>query len=68
MLQQFVEKDGSSLLEYFVVSEDGPEHQKVFNVVAKINNNVVGQGSAGTKKDAEMLAAKSALSLFGISV
>ena len=68
LLQQFVEKDGSSLLEYVVVSEDGPEHQKVFNVIAKINNNVVGHGSATTKKDAEMLAARSALLLFGISV
>lgn len=68
MLQQFVEKDGSALLEYVVVSEDGPEHQKVFSVVAKINNNMVGKGTAGTKKDAEMMAAKSALLLFGINV
>lgn len=68
MLQQFVEKDGSALLEYVVVSEDGPEHQKVFSVVAKINNNTVGEGTAGTKKDAEMMAAKSALLLFGINV
>ena len=67
MLQQLVEKDGASILEYNVLSEDGPEHQKIFFVEAKINNNTVGQGSASTKKDAEMLAAKAALQLFGIS-
>ena len=68
MLQQLVEKDGTAILEYFVLSETGPEHKKVFTVEARINNNVVGQGSAGTKKDAEMSAAKAALKLFGISI
>jgi len=67
-LQQLVEKDGSSILEYVILSESGPDHQKTFTVQAKVNNNVVGQGSAPTKKDAEMLAAKAALQLFGISV
>ena len=67
-LQQLVEKDGSSILEYVILSEAGPDHQKTFTVQAKVNNNVVGQGSAPTKKDAEMLAAKAALQLFGISV
>lgn len=68
MLQQLVEKDGTSILEYAVLSETGPDHRKIFTVEAKINNNVVGQGSAATKKDAEMLAAKAALQLFGINV
>ena len=68
MLQQLVEKDGTSILEYTVLSETGPDHRKIFTVEAKINNNVVGQGSAATKKDAEMLAAKAALQLFGINV
>ena len=68
MLQQLVEKDGASLLEYNVLSENVPEHKKIFTVEAKINNNVVGEGSAPTKKDAEMLAAKAALHLFGINI
>ncbi len=68
MLQELVEKDGSSILEYTVLSESGPQHKKVFTVEARVNNNIVGQGSAGTKKDAEMLAARAALKLFGISI
>ncbi len=66
MLQQLVEKDGASILEYFLVSEDGPEHNKTFFVEARVNNNLVGTGTANTKKDAEMMAAKAALRLFGM--
>ena len=68
MLQQLAEQEGSALLEYRVVSEDGPDHNKLFTVEALINNNVVGRGSAQTKKDAEMQAAKQALQLFGVVV
>lgn len=66
LLQQLVEKDGASLLEYEVISEDGPEHDKVFTVSAKVNNNIVGIGKSKSKKDAEMQAAKLALELFGV--
>ena len=66
MLQQLVEKDGTSELVYEVISEEGPEHNKRFTVVALINNNEVGRGKAKNKKDAEMQAAKVALKLFGI--
>ena len=66
MLQQFAEQDGSAILEYRTVSEDGPEHDKRFTVCAYINNNEVGRATAGTKKDAEMHCARIALELFGV--
>ncbi len=68
MLQQLSEQEGSSILEYKVLSEEGPEHNKIFNVAAYINNNEVGRGEAPTKKEAEMSAAKMALKLFGVQV
>ncbi len=68
VLQQLVEKDGSAILEYTVVSEQGPEHRKLFEVEARVNNNLVGKGVGATKKEAEMLAAKEALSLFGVNI
>ena len=68
MLQQLTEQDGTAQLEYRIVSEIGPEHDKTFEVIALVNNNEVGRGSAATKKAAEMQAARSALALFGISV
>ena len=68
MLQQLVEKDGSAILEYTVVSEAGPEHDKIFTVEARVNNNSVGVGTSHNKKDAEQQAARQALSLFGVSI
>ena len=68
ILQQIVEKDGAAVLEYEIVEESGPEHNKTFTVVAKVNNNIVGKGISKSKKDAEMMAAKVALELFGVSI
>lgn len=67
-LQQLAEQDGAALLEYRVLKEEGPEHQKSFTVAAYINNNEVGRGIGKTKKVAEMHAAKMALELFGVGV
>ena len=67
-LQQLAEQDGAALLEYRIISEEGPEHNKSFTVAAYINNNEVGRGSGKTKKTAEMHAAKMALKLFGVIV
>ena len=65
MLQQFVEKNADSVLQY-AITESGPEHKKTFFAIALINNNKVGEGKGRTKRAAEMQAAKDALALFGI--
>ena len=65
-LQQLAEQDGAALLEYRVIEEIGPQHDKRFTVAAFINNNEVGRGVGKTKKLAEMQAAKMALRLFGV--
>lgn len=67
-LQQLAEQDGSAVLEYKVISTSGPEHNKSFTIAAYVNNNEVGRGTAGSKKDAEMQAARAALMLFGVGV
>ena len=68
LLQELVEKDGAAVLEYVVLEESGPEHDKVFSVGARVNNNLVGTGISKSKKDAEMKAARQALRLFGVNV
>ena len=60
MLQELVQTDKKSL-EYKIVDEYGPAHQKTFSVVVKIDDIVYGSGTAGSKKEAEQLAAKDAL-------
>lgn len=59
-LQEFVQTDRRSL-EYVVVDETGPSHNKTFTIEVKIDNIVYGCGIAHSKKQAEQLAAKDAL-------
>lgn len=65
ILQQIVQQEKGELLEYVLVEESGPAHKRIFTVEARLNNNVVGVGTAGNKREAEQIAAREALSLFG---
>ena len=60
VLQELVQTDRKSLT-YEVVEETGPAHDKRFKIVVKIDNIIYGEGSAHSKKEAEQMAAKSAL-------
>lgn len=60
-LQEFVQTDKRSL-EYALIDESGPAHNKTFTVVAKIDDIIYGKGVAHSKKEAEQEAAKDALS------
>lgn len=60
VLQELVQTDKRSL-HYEIISETGPAHNKEFSVVVKIDDIIYGRGTAGSKKEAEQLAAKDAL-------
>ena len=64
-LQQLVQQAEGDFLEYKVVSESGPDHNKLFSVVAMLNSNVIGKGDGHSKREAEQAAAREALKLFG---
>jgi len=49
--------------KYIVVGAKGPDHRKEFMVEVRFRNVLLGTGSAGSKKNAEKLAAKEALKL-----
>ena len=59
-LQEYVQTDRRSL-DYVVIDEFGPAHNKTFTIEVKIDNIVYGKGKAHSKKEAEQLAAKDAL-------
>ena len=65
ILQQIVQQEKGELLEYIPVREAGQAHKRIFTVEARLNNNVIGVGTAGSKREAEQIAAREALSLFG---
>ncbi|MDO5568999.1 MAG: ribonuclease III [bacterium] len=59
-LQELVQTVKKSV-NYVVVRECGPSHDKTFTVEAKVNGIVMGRGTAKSKKAAEQLAARVAL-------
>lgn len=64
-LQQLIQQAEGDFLEYAVVGESGPDHNKTFEVEAKLNSNIIGRGKGRSKREAEQAAAKEALKLFG---
>lgn len=67
-LQEIIQRNPEEELTYVLVSEEGPDHDKRFTVEVRLNSNVIGNGSAHSKKQAEQYAAKQALSLMGEKV
>ena len=55
VLQELVQTDRKSLT-YEVVDEYGPAHDKTFTIIVKIDNIVYGEGTAHSKKEAEVLS------------
>lgn len=60
-LQELTQSRFGVLPEYQVKSEQGPEHDKMFEVSVQINNDTYGTGRGRTKKAAEQMAAKASL-------
>ena len=61
VLQEKVQENPKNTLQYCLVREEGPDHEKVFEVEALINGEVVSSGSGKTKKAAEQQAAYAAI-------
>lgn len=64
-LQEIVQKNPGEILEYNMVSESGPDHDKHFVFEVYLNSNVIGKGGGRSKKEAEQNAAREALELMG---
>lgn len=60
MLQELVQKQPDSHVTYQVIGEQGPDHDKVFQVAAYINARCAGTGTGKSKKEAEQHAARQA--------
>ena len=64
-LQEVIQQNPEEKVEYVLVGESGPDHNKAFQVEVCLNSNVIGTGVGHSKKAAEQQAAKEALSLMG---
>lgn len=61
ILQEEVQKGKEKLVEYKLVKEEGPAHDKIFYVDVYVNNIKIGEGNGKSKKEAQQKAAKEAL-------
>lgn len=64
-LQERLQKHAKGIIEYRVVKEIGPDHNKIFYVDVLFNEDVIGSGRGRNKKEAAQLSAKEALILMG---
>ncbi len=60
IFQERVQKKGGRI-EYQLLRESGPDHQKDFFVALLVNGKEISKGKGGSKKEAEQHAAKQAL-------
>ncbi len=61
ILQEIVQGHYTETIQYQLVKEDGPDHNKSFQVAVKLGNLVLGEGIGRTKKLAEQKAAYQAI-------
>ena len=61
VLQEILQKHGDVHIEYKIIKETGPDHNKIFNAEVIYNGKVLAIGEGRSKKIAEMDAAKHAI-------
>lgn len=60
-LQEIVQRNPESTIEYIELDESGPDHMKTFECAVKIDGKILGTGIGKSKKIAEQMAAQKAL-------
>ncbi|MBQ4534818.1 MAG: ribonuclease III, partial [Ruminococcus sp.] len=55
ILQEVVQKNPEEKVEYVLIGEEGPDHNKRFVVEVCLNSQMIGRGSGRSKKEAEQL-------------
>ena len=62
-LQELVQRESGQVLAYRLIGQSGPDHAKVFTVEVDLNGKAVGRGTGHSKKEAEQMAARSAVEM-----
>ncbi len=63
VLQEILQKKGNVHIEYKIIQEKGPDHDKIFCAEVKCNNKALATGEGKSKKLAEMEAARKAIEI-----
>lgn len=67
-LQEHTQQHNMGPLEYRIVDERGPAHEREFVAEVYLNEQLLGQGTGRSKKEAEQQAAAEALSTLNVKV
>lgn len=67
-LQEHIQQHNLGSLEYRIIEERGPAHEKEFIAQVYLNGNILGQGDGRSKKEAEQGAAAEALHKMNVNV
>ena len=65
-LQEVIQKNPEEKIEYVLIDEQGPDHDKLFTVSIELNSLSIAKGTGKSKKAAEQAAAREALKLMGL--
>ena len=65
ILQEITQRNPEERVDYRIISESGPDHEKHFVCEVWLNSNVIGKGGGKSKKESEQNAAHKALNLMG---
>lgn len=60
-LQELIQQDNRGKLQYVIIHERGPAHDREFVSEVRLNEEAIGTGSGRSKKESEQFAAKEAL-------
>ena len=60
-LQELVQRESGQVLQYRLVGEEGPDHDKRFFMEVILNGTPIGSGTGRSKKEAEQMAAQAAI-------
>jgi ribonuclease-3 len=66
ILQTYTQAKYNALPIYETISEEGPDHEKTFEIHVIVDNEIIGVGKSQTKKFAQQEAAKEAIIKLGL--
>lgn len=66
-IQEYIQKNNPGKISYKQLSEEGPDHSKVFEMALLLEDKVLGTGSGNSKKEAQQAAARNAMEKLGIT-
>jgi ribonuclease-3 len=65
-IQEHIQKSSQGKITYKLLSEEGPDHNKIFEMAIMLEDKMLGKGQGASKKEAQQAAAKNAIDNLGI--